>query len=65
MRSQTAVCYCTKYWIRKAFKQLKMTLSVIKNDAFRQITYSFLIVFHCNYISILYRFPDIIVVYVV
>jgi len=37
-----------------------MSLKIIAIGAIRLATYDFLLVFHCNYVSILYRFRVII-----
>jgi len=45
---------------RLRFKQQKwpwMSFKITKNGASWQSTYDFLLVFHCNYVSILHRFP--------
>ena len=36
------------------------SLKVVAIGATRYATYDFLLVFHCNYVSILYDYPDII-----
>jgi len=47
----------SKSW--KGLETAEMTFKVIRNGAILYDTCDFLLVFHCNYISILYRFLDI------
>ena len=46
--------------VRKVSKQIKQPSRSLKVTAVGAIQYDFLLVFHCNYLSILYHFVDII-----
>jgi len=48
-------------WELERFHIAKVTFNVMSNGAIRYATYYFLLDFHCNHVSILHRFPDIII----
>jgi len=47
-------------WQSERFQTAKVTFNVIGNDAIRYATYDFLLVFHCNHVSSLHPFRDIV-----
>jgi len=55
------LCFLS-YGYYKGLKQQKWQLASLKvtgNCAIRQVIHDFLLVFHCNYVSILHHFQDI------
>ena len=62
MYTHSVVNTCHIHWwigVRKVWKQLKWRSRSLKVIDIGAIRCDFLLVFHCNYVSILYRFWDI------